>query len=348
VDCRRRAGQVIGGPVFTNFPEENMHVPRTRIASIMAAAIAATTFATAATAQQWPTRPAKFIVGFTPGGSTDLVSRLLAQKLQERFNSPMVVENQPGGGGMGADLAVAKAAPDGHTFVLLSGGVPSSVAVRKSLPYDPVNDFAHLSIITQYPMVISVVPNSPFKSLADVLAASKANPGKVTFSMSAPGSLHHLLGEWINIEAGTTLVGVPYKGPSAAIIDVVGGRVDLMIETATFSFGQIRGGKLRPLALSSVGRYPLMPDAPTVAETLPGVEFSSWLGLATSPGTPRPIVDLLNRELRTILAMEDVQARLRDLGGVASPTTPDEMRDRIAREVKRWQHVVEVKKIERQ
>ncbi|MFM9886099.1 MAG: Bug family tripartite tricarboxylate transporter substrate binding protein [Burkholderiales bacterium] len=299
-------------------------------------------------AQNYPNRPIRFIVGFLPGGSSDLVSRLLGQKISERLGQPVVVENNPAGGGTGADLAVARAAPDGYHLVLLSGGVPSAAAVRKALPYDPAKDFAHISTVTTYPMVISVVPNSPHRTLADLLAFSKANPGKVSFSMSMVGSLHHLLGEWINIEAGTTMLGVPYKGPSAAILDVAGGRVDVMIETATFSFGQIRGGKLRPLALSSEARYPLLPDAPTVAETLPAIAFSSWLGLVTSPGTPRAIVDILNREVRAIVEMPDVKQRLADMGGVPSPSTPEEMRARIEREVARWKHVVEVKNIERQ
>ncbi len=296
----------------------------------------------------YPNRPIRFIVGFLPGGSSDLVSRLLGQKISESLGQPVVVENNTAGGGTGADLAVARAAPDGYHLVLISGGVPSAAAVRKALPYDPAKDFAHVSIVTTYPMVISVVPNSPHKTLAELLAFSKANPGKVSFSMSMVGSLHHLLGEWINIEAGTTMMGVPYKGPSAAIIDVAGGRVDVMIETATFSFGQIRGGKLRPLAISSDGRHPLLPDTPTVAETLPAIAFSSWLGLVTSPGTPRPIVDLLNREVRAIVEMPDVKQRLADLGGVPAPSTPEEMRARIEREVARWKHVVEVKNIERQ
>ncbi len=296
----------------------------------------------------YPNRPIRFIVGFLPGGSSDLVSRLLGQKISERLGQPVIVENNTAGGGTGADLAVARASPDGYHLVLISGGVPSAAAVRKALPYDPAKDFAHISTVTTYPMVISVVPNSPHKTLGELLAYAKANPGKVSFSMSMVGSLHHLLGEWINIEAGTTMLGVPYKGPSAAIIDVAGGRVDVMIETATFSFGQIRGGKLRALALSSESRYPLMPDAPTVAETLPAIAFSSWLGLVTSPGTPRAIVDILNREVRAIVEMPDVKQRLADLGGVPSPSTPEEMRARIEREVARWKHVVEVKNIERQ
>ena len=166
--------------------------------------------------------------------------------------------------------------------------------------------------------------------------------------MSGIGSVHHLLGELINIEAGTQMTGIPLKGASQSLVEVLGGRIDIMVETATASFGPIKGGRLRALALSSTGRYPLMPDVPTIAETLPGVEVTSWLGLATTPGTPRPVIDRLNREVRALLAEREVQARLADLGGVAIPSTPEEMRDRVEREIVRWTRVVELKKIERQ
>jgi tripartite-type tricarboxylate transporter receptor subunit TctC len=218
----------------------------------------------------------------------------------------------------------------------------------KSLPYDPVKDFAMVSTVTAYPMVISVAPDSPIKSLGDLIARAKAAPGTLSYSSAGVGSLHHLFGEWLNIEAGTSMIHVPFKGAAPAFTEVLGKRVDVMIETATFSFGQIRGGKLRALALSSSGRYPLMPDAPAASETVKNVELSSWLGLATSPGTPRPIIDKLNRELRVILEMPDVRERFAQLGGVPTPSTPEEMAERVSREIARWKRVVEMKNIERQ
>ena len=298
--------------------------------------------------QTYPDRPIRFYVGFPPGGSTDLISRVLGQKLSERVKQPVVVEQKVGGTGLIANDAVAKAPPDGLTMVLLTGGHPGTAAVMKKLPYDPVKDFGMVSTVIEYPMVISVAPDSQIKSFADLVARAKAAPGRISYSSAGPGSLHHLLGEWLSIEAGTTLLHVPFKGAAPAFTELLGGRIDVLIETATFSFPQIKGGRLRALALSSAGRYPLMPEVQTVAEVLPGVEFSSWLGVAVAPGTPRPIIELLNREFRAILAEEDVKQRFAGFGGVPAPSTPEAMRDRIEREIARWNRVVESRNIERQ
>jgi tripartite-type tricarboxylate transporter receptor subunit TctC len=260
----------------------------------------------------------------------------------------VIVEQKVGGTGLIANDAVAKAPPDGYTMVLLTGGHPGTAAVMKKLPYDPVRDFAMVSTVIEYPMVISVAPESPIKSFGELVARAKAEPGHISFSSAGPGSLHHLLGEWMSIEAGTTMLHVPFKGAAPAYTELLGGRIDILIETATFSFPQIRGGRLRPLAVSSAGRYALMPEVQTVAEVLPGVEFSSWLGVAVAPGTPRPVIELLNRELGAILAEDDVKQRFAGFGGVAAPSTPEAMRSRVEREIARWNRVVESRKIERQ
>ena len=304
--------------------------------------------ATPACAQTYPDKPIRFYVGFPPGGSTDLISRLLGQKLSERLKQPVIVEQKVGGTGLIANDAVAKASPDGYTMVLLTGGHPGTAAVMKKLPYDPVKDFGMVSVVIEYPMVISVAPESPIKSFPDLIARAKAEPGRISFSSAGPGSLHHLLGEWLNIEAGTTMLHVPFKGAAPAFTELLGGRIDVLIETGTFSFPMIRGGRLRPLALSSAGRYPLMPEVATVGETLSGVEFSSWLGVAVAPGTPRPVIDLLNRELRAVLAEDDVKQRFAGFGGVPAASTPEGMRDRVEREISRWNRVVDSRKIERQ
>ena len=298
--------------------------------------------------QDYPSRPLRFYVGFAPGGSTDIISRLLAQRLQDRLGQPVVVEQKVGATGIIAQDAVAKAAPDGYTLVLLTGGHPTSAAMMKSLPYDPVKDFGMISIVTQYPMAISVLPDSPVKSLGDLIARAKAAPGKVSFSSAGVGSLHHLLGEWLNIQAGTEMIHVPFKGAAPAFTELLAGRIDVMIETMTFSSVQIKTGRMRPLALSTAARSPGFPDLPTIAETLAGVEAQSWLGIVTSPGAPPPVIDRLNREIRAILGEPSVQQRLADLGGEAYPTSPEEMRARIEREIARWTRVVELRRIERQ
>ena len=293
-------------------------------------------------------KPIRFYVGFAAGGSTDIISRFLGQRLSERLKQPVVVEQKVGATGLIANDAVSKSAPDGLTMVLLTGGHPGTAAVMKSLPYDPVNGFGMVTVVIEYPMVISVAPDSPIKSFPDLIARAKAKPGGVSFSSAGPGSLHHLLGEWMNIEAGTQMLHVPFKGAAPAFTEVLGGRLDVLIETATFSIPNVKSGRLRALALSSAGRYPLLPEVPTVGETLKGVEFSSWLGLAVSPGTPRAIIDKLNRELGAILADPDTKERFAGFGGIPAHSTPEAMRSRVEREIARWQKVVETRGIERQ
>src|SRR5216117_2720218 len=229
-----------------------------KFAPAMLAALAA--LATGETlSQTYPVRPIRFLVGSPPGSGNDLVSRLLAQKLAERFGQPVIVEQKPGGAGLLANDALAKSPPDGHTLVLLSGAHPATAALNRALPYDPVRDFGMVGTVVAYPLVISVAPNSQIRSFSDLIARAKGAPGKLTYSMT-PGTLVHLLGEWINIEAGTAIVGVPYKGSSHAVIDVMSGRVDVTIETGTASFGSLKSGKLRALAVSSPARHPAMPD----------------------------------------------------------------------------------------
>jgi tripartite-type tricarboxylate transporter receptor subunit TctC len=301
-------------------------------------------FAGSAQAQDYPQRPIRFVIGFAPGGSSDLVSRLVGQKLSERLGQPVVMEQKQGASGVIAQDIVAKAPPDGHTMVLLTGGHPVS-AVTMKLPYDPVSGFQMVSIVTSYPFVIAVAPSSPMKTMRDLIQRAKSGPAP-TYAMSGPGSVHNLLGELVNIEAGINMVGVSYRGAAQALIDLTTGRVDVMVETATFSFEKMRGGEMKALALSAGGRYPLMPDVPTIAETLPNVEVTSWLGLAVAPGTPRAVVDRLNREVRGIVELPDVRQRLAEFGGVPTPTTPEEMRTRIEHEIQRWKRVVEIKHIE--
>jgi tripartite-type tricarboxylate transporter receptor subunit TctC len=301
-------------------------------------------FIQTANAQQ----PIRFYVGFAAGGSTDIISRLLGQKLSDRLKQPVVVEQKVGATGLIANDLVAKSAPDGNSMVLLTGGHPGTAAVMKQLPYDPVKDFGMVSVVIEYPMVISVPPESPIQSFQSLIERARAAPGRVSYSSAGPGSLHHLLGEWMNLEAGTTMLHVPFKGAAPAFTELLGGRIDVLIETGTFSIPLVKSGRLRALALSSAGRYPLLPEAPTVGETLKGVEFSSWLGVAVSPGTPRATIDSLNRELGAILAENDVKERFAGFGGLPAHSTPDAMRARVEREIARWQRVVETRGIERQ
>ena len=294
------------------------------------------------TAQDWPSRPIRILVGTAPGGSPDITSRLLGDHLAKRLGQSVFIENMTQGAGAVAYQTVSNSVPDGHAMAMLTAGFPPQAALRKNLPYDPVTGFSFVTVVCGYPMVYAVAPNSPIKSFKELLDRAKAKPGELTYGINALGSIYHILTKWIEIEAGVELTPIPYRGTAPAFTDVVAGRIDLMVDAATSAFPRIQAGQLRVLALSSAERYPLMPSAPIIAETLSGVEFMSWLGLAMAPGTPRPIVERMNREIRVILALPDVQRRLIEGGNVATPSTPDEMRAKIEHEIARWSRVIEV------
>jgi len=230
---------------------------------------------------------------------------------------------------------------------MLTGAFSAGAAVAKSLPYDPIRDFAFITLVSAYPMVVATAPNSPIASFADLIARAKAAPFSITYGMNLPGSVHHLTGELINIEAGISLRGIPYRGNTQIVQDLLGGRLDVMIETGTIAFAQINGGTLRGLAVSSRRRFVLEPDIPAIAETLPGFEVMSWLGLAAPGGTERPIVERLNREVRAILELPEIRDKLAIVGNVPMPSTPEQMREHIQRDASRWSRIVDIKGIEK-
>ncbi|MFM8557519.1 MAG: Bug family tripartite tricarboxylate transporter substrate binding protein [Betaproteobacteria bacterium] len=290
--------------------------------------------------ESWPNRPIRLLVGFAPGGSSDVVSRLMAQRLSPILGQQVVVENRPGAGGLIAAEAVARAQPDGYTWALLPSGHASQAAMLRKMPVHPLDDFAWVSTITVYPMFYCVAADSPIRSLRDLIERAKANPGKLSFSSLGIGAAHHLLGEWINAEAGIDLAHVPYKGSPAAFADVVAGRVDLMVETAPAALPLIRGGKVRALAVTSREGTSLVPGVPAASDTIPGLEYESWLGIVTTPKTPQPVVDRLNRAIREALADPEIIKKLEDLGGRPGPTSPEQFRDRVQRDIDSFRKIV--------
>lgn len=314
-------------------------------AAALASALAAT-LAIPAAAQQWPTRALKIVTGTPAGGSPDFVSRLLADRLSERLGQAVLVENSTTTG-VAAWNTVAKSPPDGYLLSMLTGAFSARAAVAKALPYHPIKDFAFITLISGYPMVVATAPNLPIRSFPDLIARAKAAPFDVTYGMNLPGSVHHLTGELINVEAGTSLRGIPYRGNTQIVQDLLGGRLDVMIETGTIAFAQINGGMLHGLAVSSRKRFVLEPDIPTIAETLPGFEVMSWLGLAAPGGTPRPIIDRLNWEVGEILKLPDIREKLAIVGNVPMPSTPEQMQEYIERDAARWSRVVDIKGIEK-
>lgn len=312
------------------------------VASLLASATAGVS------AQAYPDRPVRIIVGFPPGGSSDTVARVVADKLTASLGQPVIVENRPGAGGVTASEFVARAPKDGYTLLLATAGHSTAAAMRKQLPFDAVRDFTWISTITTYPFVIATAPAAPYNTLGDLVAAAKAAPGKITYSSAGIGTSHHLLGEWLNSEAGVDLVHVPFKGGTSPLTEVVAGRVDVMIETMTLTLPQIKGGKLKALAVTSPESVDFLPGVPPAVQTVRGLEFQSWLGLAGPAGLPTPVLERLNRDLRAALDMPDVRKRLADLGGAAAPVAPEVMRAQVEREIARWSQLVDSRNIERQ
>jgi tripartite-type tricarboxylate transporter receptor subunit TctC len=306
------------------------------------------TLSAGVSAQTFPERPLRLVVGFPPGGSSDTVARVVAQYLSPRLGQPVVVENRPGAGGVIGSDAVAKAAPDGHTLLLATAGHSTAAAMMQKLPFDALKDFAWVTTITTYPFAIATGADSPIRSFEDLVVRAKASPGKLTYASAGVGTSHHLLGEWLSSEAGIELIHVPFKGGVSPMTEVMAGRVDVMIETITLVLPHIKSGKLRGLAVTSPEAKAYLPDVPPVARTLPAIVFQSWLGIAAPAGTPPAVVQRLNTELRAVLAEPEVQQRLATLGGGAAPVAPEAMRSQVAGEIERWKTLVDTRRIERQ
>jgi len=304
--------------------------------------------AAAAWGQAFPTKPLRLVTPFPPGGSADIIARLTAQSVSEVLGQPVVVENRAGAGGVTGSEQASKQPPDGYTLVLITGAYPVYPAMLQAMPFDPLKDIAMVSMLTSYPFVISVVPDSPFKSLADLIARAKANPGKLNYPSSGIGTVHHLSGELFNALAGTNIVHVPYRGGNAPLTETLAGRVDVLFEAMTLSIGQIQAGKLRALAVTSRERWKALPDTPTVQETLPGYEVNSFIGLGVTGGTPAAIVERLNAAVRKALETPDTRKRFVELGGEPAASSPEEMRSFIASEIEKWKKVVATRNIEKQ
>jgi tripartite-type tricarboxylate transporter receptor subunit TctC len=299
-------------------------------------------------AQGYPSKPLRLVTPFPPGGSADLIARLTAQKMAESLRQPVVIDNRAGAGGLVGTEYAAKQPPDGYTLVLITGAYPVQAAMLKSMPFDPLSDIAMVSLLTSYPFVISVRQDSPFRSLGDLIAYAKANPGKLNYPSSGIGTVHHLSGELLNAMAGIDMTHVPFRGGASPLTEVLGGRVDLLLEAMTLSIGQIQSGKLRALAVTSRSRWKALPDVPTVAETVPGYEVNSFIGLGATGGTPRELVERLNAEVRKALASPDTRQRFVELGGEPGASSPEEMKSFIEREVGKWREVIALRKIEKQ
>ena len=296
--------------------------------------------------QEFPSKPVRIVSPFAAGGNTDTLSRYLAPKLIERLGQPVIVENRPGAGGMTGNNYVAKSPPDGYTLLFMSGAYTAHSATVKNLPYDPLRDFEGVSMVITYPFVVIVKAESPMRTIADLIATAKKNPGKLNYGSVGIGSVFHLAAELFNVMAGTDLTHVPYKGGAEPLTELIGGRLDVIFNTLTGSIPHIKSGRVRALAVASLERSAQLPDVPTVAQTLPGYEVTSFAGVVAPRGTPRPVIDRLNRELRAVLDLPDIRRQFTDLGGDVKASTPEAMMQHVTDEIAKWKRVVDARKIE--
>jgi tripartite-type tricarboxylate transporter receptor subunit TctC len=300
-------------------------------------------------AQSYPTKPVRIVLPFGPGGVADITTRTIAPKLSEGLGQQVIVENMPGAGGIRAAESVAKAEPDGHTLLLLTNGNAVSQALFKSLPYDPVNDFAMISTVGFFSMVIVTGANAKYKTLQEVIAAAKANPGKLNIGTITPGGTQHLAGELFRSTATIDALVVPHKTTGEVVIGVRNGNLDVGVDFIAPLISGIRAGDLRALAVTAGKRQPQLPDVPTANEAgVKGYDVASWNAMAAPAKTPRAVVDRVNQELAKALRDGDVQKRFGELGVEARTSTPGELRDFFVSESKRWARVVEAAKIPKQ
>lgn len=304
---------------------------------------AATTLGLPAWAQdKYPSKAINYLVPFPAGGTTDILARLIAQKLGPALETNIVIENKGGAGGSVGSEIGARAAPDGYTLV---GGTISSHAINVSLypklGYDPIKSFQPVVLIGSNPVVLVVGEKSPYKSLQDVLAAAKAKPKTVSSASAGSGTSQHMALELLGFRSGTQFIHVPYKGSGPAISDVIGGQVDMMFDTSVVAGPHIQTGKVRALAVSSAKRLEAMPNIPTVAESgVPGFEVVSWQGIFVPAGTPKPVVDRLHAEIMKILGTPELQDRLKSLGMQPSTMTPEQVSAFQKAEVEKWAQVI--------
>lgn len=306
------------------------------------AAAALTTLALPAFAQQaYPTRPVKFIVPFPAGGPVDVTGRAVAQKLSQMWGQQAIVDNRAGAGGIvGADIA-AKSPADGYTLFVCSIHHSVLPSLKPKLPYDIEKDFVPVSFGAMFPVVLVAHPSVPVRSVADVIALDKKEPGKLSFGSAGNGGGTHLAGELFNMQSGTRLLHVPYKGSAPAMTDLLGGQVQFMFSDAPTALAQIRAGKVRAIAVASARRSALLPDVPTVAESgLPGYEAYSWAGFVAPAGTPKDIVQRLSTDINKALSDPEVKNRLYDAGAEAMPTTPEAFGKMLHAEIEKWTKVV--------
>ncbi|MDB5926521.1 MAG: hypothetical protein JWN13_5457 [Betaproteobacteria bacterium] len=325
-----------------------MRIPHTTV--MAAATLAAAAHGVAFAAQAYPTRPIRIVVAYTPAGATDILARVIGQKMNEAWGQPVIIENRPGANGnIGTEYA-AKAAPDGHTFLMTTAG-PHGInpSLYRKLGYDAVKDFTAVSLVALVPNILVVNNALPAKSVKELIAYAKANPGKLSYGSPGAGSTAHLSMELFKSMTGTNLVHVPYKGSAGVLTDVMGGQIAATMDNMPAYLPQVKAGKIRALAVTPNKRSPAAPDIPTVAEAgVPGYNSSAWFGLVAPAATPKDVVSKLSAETARILQLPDVKSRLSELGAEPIGGTPEQFSAHIKAEIEKWAKVIKEANVELQ
>lgn len=320
---------------------------RHKLAAVALALLAGLT--TAAAQGAWPQHQVTVVVPFTAGGTTDMFARIFANAMQAKTGQPFVVENRAGAGGNIGASVVARAPKDGYTLLV---GTVSTHAINqfvyKTMQHDVEKDFQPVSLFARLPNLLVVNPKIPAKTVVELIDYLKKNPDKLVFGSSGTGASNHLAGELFKIRTGTSMTHVPYRSSGEIMNNLMGGHIDLAFDNMTLAWPQARSGALRAIAVTSLGRSAVAPDVPTIAETLPGFDATSWHGLFAPAGTPRAVVDRLAAEAKTIFSTPEVQKLLAEVGAVASPMNPEEFAVFIAAERRKWQEVVKAANVQQQ
>ena len=309
-----------------------------RLAAIVAAL--SLLAAAPALALDYPVKPVRFVVPYPPGGTTDVLARIIAQWLSERMGQQFIVENKPGGGNNIGTDQVVKAPPDGYTMLLVNPANGINATLYKNLSFNFVRDIAPVAGLVRTPNVMEVTPSIPAKTVAEFIAYCKANPGKINMASSGSGTSVHLSGELFKSMTGCEMLHVPYKGAGPALTDLVAGQVHVMFDNLPSSSPFIKAGRLRALGVTSAKREPSLPDVPTVGETVPGYEATAWFGIGMPKGTPREAIEKLNAEVNRALADPKMRERLAELGGTPIAGTPEDFGNVIKSETEKWAKVV--------
>jgi tripartite-type tricarboxylate transporter receptor subunit TctC len=296
--------------------------------------------------ESYPTRPVRIIVPFAPGGGTDLTARLVGQRVAERVGQPVVIDNRPGAGTMLGTELTQKSAPDGYTLMIASASHAINPTLYRKVNYDPIRDFAPVTLAISFPFVIAAHPAVPVRSVKELIAHARANPGRISYASSGTGSTNHLAGELFKSMAGIDLLHVPYKGGGPAMNDAIGGQVSMIFGTVLETMPQVRAGKLRGLAVSSAKRAAFAPDLPTAAEDgLPGYDVTGWYAFLAPAGIDRAVLAKLNREITGALEFPAVREKLLALGAEPWPTSSQQAQAFIAAEVARWGALIKAARI---